>query len=204
MAEYVTCPACGSKVLTADALLGRRVRCSGCGFRFVAAPDLPAPEPPPEVPPARPRLGDDEDEDEDLPFCPGCGRRVTWEASACPHCGEEFEEESRPERPFRLDVALPVRRDGEPHRGGLLLALGTLSAFAGAFSPCLYALPALVSVPLGMTVWVLATRDLRRMADGSVDPRGEKLTRHARSGAAAGVAFGLVLAGVYGLLWLAG
>jgi hypothetical protein len=205
MAEFVTCPACSTKVLTADALLGRRVRCFSCGFRFLAAPDPP--EPPAPVPadvtPAPPRFGDDED-DEDRPFCPGCGRRVSWQATVCPLCGEEFEEEEpRPARARVLDVALPVRRDGEPHRGRLLLVLGTFGLLAGVLSACFAGFPALLSVPLGVAVAVLATRDLRRMADGSVDPRGAGLTRQARLCAAAGAAFGALFATVYALVFLA-
>jgi hypothetical protein len=206
MAEFVTCPACSTKVLTAEALLGRRVRCYSCGFRFVAAPDPP--EPPAPVPadvtPAPPRFGGDEDDDEDRPFCPGCGRRVSWQATACPLCGEEFEEEEpRHARPRVLDVVLPVRRDGEPHRGGTLFVLGSFGLVAGVLSACFAGFPALLSVPLGVAVWVLATRDLRRMADGSVDPRGARLTRQARLSAAAGAAFGALFATVYALVLLA-
>src|SRR5262249_248723 len=65
MAEYVTCPNCGSKMLTADTVLGRRIRCFGCDSRFLAAPDPAEPEPrpappprppPPPPPPSRPAL----------------------------------------------------------------------------------------------------------------------------------------------------
>ena len=207
MAEYVTCPACGSKVLTSEALLGRRIRCFGCGLRFVAAPDPPAPpapEPQDKLEPAPPRIERDEDEDEDWPFCPGCGRRVTWHASVCPHCGEEFEEEEAPPRPLNLDVTVPVRRDLEPPRDRLLFTLGTISAVTGAFSACTLGWLAIISVPLGAVVWFLASHDLRRMADGSVDPRSRTRTRHARSAAGAGIAFGLLFTGLYLVFWLAG
>jgi DNA-directed RNA polymerase subunit RPC12/RpoP len=212
MAEYVTCPACGSKVLTADTELGRHVRCFGCDFRFLATPDPPAPDPPPRPPPASrsksppapPRFSEGEEDEDDQPFCPGCGRQVSWEVTACPHCGEEFEEEEAPPRlarPFRLDIALPLRRDGEPHRGNLLYWLGIASAITGGLSACTWGLLAIISIPLGLTVWVLARRDLRRMVDGSVDPQGLNYTRNARSAAIAGIAFGVLFAGIY-LLFL--
>jgi hypothetical protein len=212
MAEFVTCPTCGSKVLTADSLLGRHVRCVGCGDRFLASPDSPVAEavaaPAALAPPrAAPRYdADDEDDDDgEWPFCPGCGRRVSWREPDCPHCGEEFEdEEPRPAPPLFVDVALPTRRDGEPHRGGLLLTLAVLSAIAGALSGCVFGFSALVSIPLGAAVWALASRDLRRMADGSVDPRGIAQTRHARSAAIAGVLFGVLFGGIYLLIWSVG
>ena len=207
MAEYVTCPTCGTKSLTADAFLGRYVRCFGCDGRFLATPDPPqpdprdAPRPPPApsdsygLPAAPPRFaGDEQEDDEDWPFCPGCGRQVTWEESACRHCGEEFEEDDRPAvRPLNLDVAMPVRRDGEPHRARLLFALGAVSAVTGALAACSFGISAVVSVPLGATVCVLASRDLRRMTDGRVDPQGRDRTRHARSAALTGVAFGALV-----------
>jgi hypothetical protein len=211
MAEYVTCPTCGSKVLTADTFLGRHVRCISCGDRFVATAD--APVPPPALPslddvrPAPPRFTADEEDDEpDWPYCPGCGRQVSWEESACPHCGEEFEEEDAP-RPARNieadvpDVTLAIRRDGEPHRGRLLFWLGSFAAAIGAASACTFGYLSVVSVPLGVIVWILASRDLKRMEDGSVDPRGRNLTRNARSSAIAGVLFGVLFAGVYLLFW---
>lgn len=206
MAEFVTCPTCGTKVLTADSLLGRHVRCFGCGMRFLAAPDPPAPDPPLPTRPPPPQFDPNGDEDEDeWPFCPGCGRRVSWQEPKCHHCGEEFEDEDpRPSRPLFVDVALPVRRDGEPHRGRALLMLGALSAFAGALSACSLGYFALIGVPLGVAVWVMASRDLRRMADGSVDPQGISLTRHARQAAMAGVMFGVLFAGIYLLIWSAG
>jgi hypothetical protein len=209
MAEYVSCPTCGTKSLIADPLLGRYVRCFGCDARFLATPDPPDPDPrdvpppPPAprdsygLPAALPRFAGDDEDDEDRPFCPGCGRQVTWEESACRHCGEEFEEDDRPAvRPLNLDVALPVRRDGEPHRARRLLALGALSAVAGVLAAC-FGVTAVVSVPLGVAVCVLASRDLNRMADGRVDPQGREQTLNARKAAIAGILFGVLFVGIF-------
>jgi DNA-directed RNA polymerase subunit RPC12/RpoP len=212
MAEFVTCPTCGLKVLTADSLLGKHVRCSGCDDRFLATPDPPRPPNEASAAAARPSPraerrarfdSDEEDEEEDWPFCPGCGRQVTWYDLVCPHCGEEFEEEQapRPVRPLELDVSLPLRRDGEPHRGQLLLSLGIFSTVLGVSSVC-FGFGAVVSVPLGATVWALASHDLKRMQDGSVDPRGHGLTLRARGMARAGVVFGVLFAALFLLLVL--
>lgn len=204
MAEFVSCPVCGAKVLTADALLGRRVRCAGCGHRYVAAPDPPAPPapdlPPPARLPAAPRRGSDyeEDDDEAWPFCPGCGRRVSWQEAVCSHCGEEFDDEEP--RARRRSAALPLfRRDGEPHRGKLWYTLGTLSAVAGSLSLCLFGLGALVSIPVGVLVVFLASRDLRLMRDGRMDPQGRRLTEDGRTAALVGVVLGLLFGAFFGL-----
>jgi endogenous inhibitor of DNA gyrase (YacG/DUF329 family) len=216
MAEYVTCPTCGTKLLAADTVLGRYIRCFGCETRFLAAADPPKPvssddtRPPKpsalpgwrDKPLAPPQYAGDDDEDEDRPFCPGCGRQVSWHDSACPYCREEFEEEAPPARSVLVDVALPVRRDGEPHRGRVLYTLGALSAITGGLSACSFGYLAVISVPLGVTVWILAARDLRAMQDGSIDPRGRDLTRAGRSSALAGVVFGIVFAAVFLLYWL--
>src|SRR5262245_61271943 len=104
MPEFVTCPSCGFKTQMAESLLGRRVRCPGCSQRFVAevtpepkpGPDRPSLPPLPSRPEQSPPRMAEEDffNDELLPFCPGCGRRVRWDVLTCPHCGEELEEES--------------------------------------------------------------------------------------------------------------
>jgi hypothetical protein len=202
-------------VLTADPLIGRQVRCFGCGSRFTASADLPeaaidvvARTPPAlgedqEGAPAPPRYESDEDDEENDPFCPGCGRRVTWDDDTCPHCGEEFEEEDRPPRLVRgVDVALPVRRDGAPHRGRFLFMLGVISCLCGLGAAC-FGVSAIVGVPLGVCVALMAASDLRQMEDGSVDPRGRQLTRTASSTAMSGILTGVVFAGVYILVWLA-
>jgi hypothetical protein len=199
MAEYVTCPACGLKVLTADSLLGRPVRCYGCDARFEAKADPPAPPAPPRPAPlpasppgawpAPPRYrGDEDDDDREWPFCPGCGRQVSWDDAACPHCSEEFEEEQAPLPTRRLhrDDPVPVRRDGARHSGGLLLALGCLSLASGASAACVVYI-ALFGAVLGLIVFVLAGRDLIRMRIGLVDPSGRRLTRAAYLAGLAGV-----------------
>ena len=90
MPELVACPACGCKVQMAESMLGQRVRCIACEHRFVAAP---APTPSPVQ--HRAALPDeDEDPKARQPFCPGCGKRVSWEVVRCPHCGEEVGERS--------------------------------------------------------------------------------------------------------------
>ncbi len=102
MAEYVKCPSCGSKVLTADTFLGQQVRCFGCGRRFLASADSPEKPVEPRAPTlseyekyAAPESARPADEEEDWPYCPGCGRVVSWTDIVCPHCREEFADDDR-------------------------------------------------------------------------------------------------------------
>jgi len=89
-----------------------------------------------------------------------------------------------------MPQASGLRRDGKPHRGPLLQYLGTASFVFGVAGLCLAPL-ALVAVPLGVVVLTLADGDLKRMADGAVDPRGQKLTVGARGSAISGLGFGV-------------
>jgi hypothetical protein len=58
-----------------------------------------------------------------------------------------------------------------PHRGNLLLLLGRVALVCGLLSVCL-AVPAVIGLPLGLGVWVVGQRDLKRMAAGAMDPGG--------------------------------
>jgi hypothetical protein len=58
-----------------------------------------------------------------------------------------------------------------------------------------------VALPLGLTVWVVARRDLARMRKGLMDPRGEEKTELARLAAREAVRLSLVCA-VAALVWV--
>jgi hypothetical protein len=89
------------------------------------------------------------------------------------------------ERPgaFRLDC--------EPHRSGLLLALGKVSLALGIASWFLL-VPALPGLLLGLSAFLLSWRDLKVMRSGLMDQAGERQTRRATHAALAGVALNLV------------
>jgi hypothetical protein len=89
-----------------------------------------------------------------------------------------------------------VRRDGQAHRGQLLLALADASLLLGALSLCLGFL-FLAAVACGAVAFGLSCHDLGRMRARLMDPGGLAVTRCARARARAGAALGL-----YGaLLW---
>ncbi len=209
------------------ALTGQRVRCASCGHRFeigaaeepqverlppleaVPVDDPPRPEAEPSWPEGdrypprrfnidvalRPLLEDEEG----LPYCPGCGRRVRWEAYQCPHCEEEFEDDSDLRRQRRRSGG-PARRDTLPHRGSTIARMGTASLALGMFSIC-FGLTAVVGLPLGIIALVLANNDLEAMNNGVLDPRGRRETSSGRGNAIAGVVFCGLFAGTWLLLW---
>jgi hypothetical protein len=91
-----------------------------------------------------------------------------------------------------------VRRDCDPHRGRLLCLLGGVALWCGVLAVVLV-VPAFAALPLAITVWVLGQRDLKRMREGAMDPRGRPLVLRAMdwaTGAATLCSLGLV---VYGL-----
>lgn len=207
--ELLTCPACGCSVQVTDGLIGQRVRCFACRHSFIA--EVRPPSPPPlrhDAPPLARRIGPPPSQDEDLaaeergPFCPGCGRRISWNDPACPYCGEELEAEDGPQSAWQR-AADRFRRDYEPHRGRLILTLGNIGMFIGGLSLCTFGLGALVSVPIGILAWLMASHDLERMREGRMDPRGKAQTETGRTGAAAGVILGAIFAAFYALVFLA-
>ena len=73
------------------------------------------------------------------------------------------------DRPWERPGA--VRRDCQPHRGLLLMILGHAGLLWAGLG-CLYGLSTVVSLPLSITAWVLARRDLAKMDAGEMDARG--------------------------------
>jgi hypothetical protein len=121
-----------------------------------------------------------------------------------------------------------LRRDYESHRSGLLLGLGLTAGLCGilsvlclplfiSVSPALanptllvrglelvvlliVCFPWLMALALGISVWVMADRDLARMRAGLVDPRGLPRAEGAREWARIGLSAGLLSL----LMWTVG
>ena len=83
-----------------------------------------------------------------------------------------------------------VRRDCEPHRGDLLLVLGTFALVCGLLFWLLW--PAVVGFALGFLVLVLGGQDLERMRAGQMDPGGQGQTEAAMTRAGVGLAASLL------------
>ena len=88
-----------------------------------------------------------------------------------------------------------LRRDCEPHRGRLLATLARWSILAGVASlTCIF--PGLAGLPLGITAWKMAKRDLVLIRRGDMDNSGLDQTEKAMTAAREGTVlslFGLVL-----------
>jgi hypothetical protein len=196
MSAVVDCPTCARPLRIPDDLRGDTVRCPTCGNMLAAPPETthvahPEADVPvttevvapleigehqiiPRVPELRPTLVGEERGKPSRPSapraqatltavdartCPACGERASGRARHCVRCGEML---GPPE-----DAPWPYN-DCEPHRAGLLLALGIASLVLAA--TCLLSL---VGLPLGIAAVVLGRRDLQKMRAGTMDPDGK-------------------------------
>jgi hypothetical protein len=170
------CPSCGRKVRVPDRLLGEDVKCPLCQSTFTAASraadDAPAgkggPAPVSEGiegeaganrPRPRPALIVDDEEG--------------WEDD------NEADEGEGEEADLRRRYGM--RRDLEPHRGGLILALGIGSVCLSVVGACcaLSFLGVIVGpfgLGVGTAAWVMGHKDRRRMAAGQMDSTGRGTT----------------------------
>jgi hypothetical protein len=96
--------------------------------------------------------------------------------------------------------AVNVRRDCEPHRGGVLLALGRISLMLGLLSP-LGGLTAPAGFAVGAVALVMCEREERDIAAGRRHPLGRRPLREARDKALCGAALS-GLSGIVGLTLL--
>ena len=83
----------------------------------------------------------------------------------------------------------------------MIQALGIISIVLGALGPCLSGLTTLVALPLGITTWVLANRDLRKMRTREMDPAGMGLTNSGRICAIVGTSLGCLCFTGYGIMF---
>src|SRR5262249_46600977 len=119
MSIIVDCPSCNRKLRVPEDLLGTRVKCPTCGGTFdavVSPEDVPSPSDA-ELASERP----EELPEEKVRETPHSERPSPRD----PRDEDEQEEDDRPwERPYEI---VGLRRDSEPHRAGLVLALGIIS-----------------------------------------------------------------------------
>jgi hypothetical protein len=186
MFTEILCPACTRKLRLPDEVIGREVSCPSCGHAFVAVVAEPTPiataprsvPPAPSLEPHRPKLEDEPDEPRRRPIhrrefrrdfapCPACDKSVRRGAVVCPHCGVDLEEQG--DGRTRLP---PMRRDAEPHRGGMIRLLG-IGSLICAF---VYLIP--IGLGLGIAAWTMGRRDLKKMREGEMDRSGRSATHN--------------------------
>jgi uncharacterized protein YbaR (Trm112 family) len=140
MVELIACPECKRQLQVPELYLGQTVQCPECRHRFVAVTSSISAQPLPTT--SRPDNTESKlDRDDDD--------------------DDDFDD---------IRQLRHRRADWEPHRGGMILALG-LVALVGGMLFCL--LPTV----LGPLAWMLGNWDLRAMHDGHMDSSGESMTR---------------------------
>jgi hypothetical protein len=160
MPEVLTCPSCQRKLQVPESLVGQDVQCPTCGATFLAQPGGSSAGTTRTVP-------RDEPPPEREP--PRSSRR-----------DRDDYDDDYDDRPSR--VRKRRRRDLEPHRGGLILALGIISFF---FAPLI----------LGPIAWILGNIDLAAIRAGRMDPEGESQTSTGRlCGMIATIVYGVLIA----------
>jgi hypothetical protein len=180
MAEIITCPNCERKLQVPEEFLGQTVQCPECRHMFVAASSSVTSQPLPSATPTSPKPRPRVDDEDDRP-------RRRRDRDDDDFDDDDFDIHRRRRRGRN-------RNNFEPHRGGLIMALG-LIALVGGMSFCM--VPAVV----GPIAWIMGSYDLRAIQDGRMDPEGESMTRAGRvCGIVATVL--LVLAAPFMCLWM--
>jgi LSD1 subclass zinc finger protein len=186
MALDLSCPGCGRQLRIPDGFLGKQVRCPTCRTVFTGSPGPNPAEPPAAAEgPAAPEVPD-----------PSASEAPSAVKSSAPPLpappipppdaeDEPEEDEEDDQRPWEGPYG-GVRRDCEPHRGPMVLTLGIISTVCGAMSVVgwlccgLAVLLSLPGLPLGIVAWVMGSRDLRQMREGTKHPEGQGQTQAGR------------------------
>jgi hypothetical protein len=184
MPNIIDCPRCGRKLRVHEDLSGSDVQCPSC--RVVFAPGVgngPLPFPDesgtsissdatiPAAPPPRPSQAVPAGARSDPPpagaatrRCPYCNEDIRCDAERCRFCGEELAHGGGLP-PWERGAG---RRDLEPDRGGMILGLGIIGLVCSV--TCFLSV---IGLPLCVTAWVMAQRDLSLMNAYEMDPSGK-------------------------------
>lgn len=208
MTSTIQCPSCSRRLQLPERLHSHLVQCPTCGTTFTAENNaaneaLTGPpvveeavadssSPPAVAPSAPPSISSSESAEAqqlhrptvvamtNCEPCVGCGGTLQPGTRRCPSCGRQRDsgvnDDMEEDRPWEHGG---VRRDCEPHRGGLVLALGICSISSMPLSIC-YGAGSLFGLPLGIAAWVLGQSDLEKMRRNLMDPTGRDLTSAGR------------------------
>lgn len=193
MPLIIACPACAGKLRVTDALFGQKVRCPKCHHTFDGPGEPATPQDAPRAPQDLP-LDLSLDEPSSPPhFTPPGGLVGAIELTdsgvdPIPLTDPETPSEPR-RRPRRVEKRLDFdgpdvrrrgpRRDAEPDRGSVVLALGIIS-LTGIMVWCIPII-GVILVPvcaiLGVSAWIMGQTDLRKMKRGEMDESGRGSTQ---------------------------
>ena len=65
----------------------------------------------------------------------------------------------------------------QPHRGTVILVLGIVGLVVGLLGSCCCGIFGIAGCICGIIAWVMANRDLKEMAAGTMDPSGRGMTQ---------------------------
>jgi hypothetical protein len=145
MAEIITCPACERQLQVPVSFYGQTVQCPECSHLFVAEPPAESVQPAPKAAAPVP---------EERP------RRSKRAYDRDDDYDDDF------------DHMRPLRTQGRPHRGGLILALGIMALVGGVAIGFPFA--------LGPVAWLMGNSDLAEIHAGRMDPSGEGMIQAGR------------------------
>jgi hypothetical protein len=94
-----------------------------------------------------------------------------------------------------------VRRDCDPHRGHLLVALACLSIAFGLMG-CFLLIPTIPGLLFGVAGYWMACTDLDRMRVGTIDRNGRQATKEAERLSAIGLWLNLITCFFCGVIFL--
>lgn len=178
----IACPECRRPLNLPPEASNRTVQCPACRGVFhpagadqfvppkaalpsraptpAVAPPVPTPTAAPPTPEYDPRRSKRRREEYDI--CPNCNARFDRGRDRCPECDAEFLPEAD-DRPWERTGA--ERRDSEPDRGTLILAMGIGSILLSAFFFCPIAglVGSVLGVILGLSAWNMGRNDLKKM-----------------------------------------
>lgn len=166
MPAVLQCPSCESKLRVPDDLAGKKVKCPKCNTAFSAEVDGASSATAAPAPTAPDR--------EEAPPTGSCEPGPSSEAAPAPAgpAPQPPAPAEEDERPWERPLTPGFRRDGEPHRGVMILVFGILSVcFAMTFWL------SIIGAVLGGIAIYLGHHDLERMKSHLVDPQGRDLTR---------------------------